>query len=514
MKKIENWETSELAAQCIIPRLDVEKFFEDSEYKNEIINLVKDGIGGFCIFGGNCELAEKATSYLQSIAEIPLIFAADFENGLPMRLDDGTSFPHAMALGIANDTKVTEEIAIAIAKEAKDIGVRWNLAPVCDINSNPKNPIINIRSFGQTSELVARHICAYIKGTQSETVASTAKHFPGHGNTAIDSHIELPIIDCSESELYENELIPFQKAIKCGVKSIMVGHLLVKSIDESKPASLSEKVIKLLLREKLGYDGIVLTDALDMKSVVNKYSQDELILQAISAGNDILLMPENPASAIRIVEQSIERSEELRQQVINSIRKIISLKRFCGLIPGFARNETKLNTWMKHTNLALRAAIKTIKSDIAESELPIDNSKQYAAFSIIQNDNDMQAASRFFTMLAQATESDCDYGYLDTNISDEDIQKLVENIQNAEFLIFAIFSRGRAYQGNIEISEKLNTMLEKISNGRKKYIIIFGYPYFERKLKCENIIYCYSDSFPSIAAAIMKLTGRELPENY
>ncbi len=514
MKKIENWAANELAAQCIIPRLDIEKFSEDSEYKNEIIKLVEKGIGGFCIFGGNCELVEKTTSYLQSIAEIPLIFAADFENGLPMRLDDGTSFPHAMAIGIANDTKITEEISIAIAKEAKDIGVHWNLAPVCDINSNPKNPIINIRSFGQTSEIVVQHIRTYIRGTQSEKVAATAKHFPGHGNTSIDSHIELPIIDCSLSELYENELIPFQTAIKCNVKSIMVGHLLVKSIDENKPASLSEKVIKLYIREKLGYDGIVLTDALDMKSVSNKFSPNELIMQAISAGNDILLMPENPSVAISIVAQAIEKSEELREQVINSVRKIHSLKRFCGLIPSFARNETKLNTWMKHTNLALRAAIKTIKSNIAESELPIDNSKQYAAFSIIQNDYDMQAASRFFTMLAQATENDCDYGYLDTNISDDDIQKLVENIQNAEFLIFAIFSKGRAYQGDIEISEKLNTIIEKVSNGRKKYVIIFGYPYFARELECKNIIYCYSDSFPSIAAAIMKLTGRELPENY
>ncbi|MEJ5244833.1 MAG: glycoside hydrolase family 3 protein [Bacteroidota bacterium] len=514
MKKTEHWESRKLAAQCIIPRIDIEKFHQISEYKDEIIKLTESGIGGFCIFGGNCDFVEKATSYLQSLAEIPLIFAADFENGLSMRLEDGTAFPHAMALGIANDAKLTEEIATAIAKEAKDIGVHWNLAPVCDINSNPRNPIINIRSFGPTSEIVSKHILAYIKGTQAENVAATAKHFPGHGNTTIDSHIELPIIDCSLSELYENEIIPFRAAIEGNVKSIMVGHLLVKSIDESKPASLSEKVIKLHIREKLGFDGLVLTDALDMKSVSQKYSPGELLLLALSAGNDILLMPENPIDAISIVEQAIEKSEELREQVISSVRKILSLKRFCGLIPSFAKNETKLNTWMKHTNLALRVAIKSIKSDIAESDLPIDSSKQYAAFSIIQNDYDMQAASRFFTMLAQATENDCDYGYLDTNISDEDTQKLVENIENAEFLIFAIFSKGRAYQGSIEISDKINNIIEKISNGRKKYVIIFGYPHFAKELECGNIIYCYSDSFPSIAAAIMKLTGRELPENY
>jgi len=514
MQKISSWNIDKLAAQIIFPRLDIETFQNDLTYQKKIITLVEKGIGGFCIFNGNCEQTEKTINYLQSIAEIPIIFTADFENGLPMRLEDGTAFPHAMALGIADDEKLTEEISTAIAKEAKDIGVHWNLAPVCDINSNPLNPIINIRAFGNNPENVFKQVKAYITGHIKEKILTTAKHFPGHGDTITDSHIEIPIINKDLAQIENNELKPFISAIEAGVHSIMVGHLLLRCLDDELPASLSGKIVKGYIRNRLNYNGLVLTDALDMQSVAKKYDFSTLISNALLAGNDILLMPEHPEQAVEIVVEMISSSKDVHQQVIKSVERIYSLKRACGLIPYYAKSNHTINTWMKHSNLALRAAIKSIISHIPENELPIDSHKQYAAFSIIQNDYDIQAASRFFTLLAQATENDCDYAYLDGNISDDEIIKIKDNITEAKYVIFAIFSKGRAYQGSIQLSEKIIDIIEKISNGRKNYIVVFGYPYFSKQLPFTNIIYGFSDSFPTIAAAIMKLTGRELPDYF
>lgn len=514
MQKIDNWKIEKLSAQCIFPRLDIENFLNDINYRQKVIFLVESGIGGFCIFGGNCEQVQKTTDYLQSIADIPLLFAADFENGLPMRLEDGTSFPHAMALGVVNNENLTEEIACAIAKEAKDIGIHWNLAPVCDINSNPQNPIINIRSFGTEPNIVSKHSLAYLKGTQKEKVIASAKHFPGHGDTSIDSHVDIPIIRKSLNELENCELIPFKEAIANGIKTIMVGHLLINEMDENLPASLSEKVIKRFLREKLNYKGLILTDALDMKSITNNFKSHDIIINAINAGNDVLLMPENPELAIQILSRAIETNPKIHEQIIQSVNKIYSLKRFCGLIPSYAKNENRLNTWMKHSNLALKAAVQSLISKVADGDLPIDSLKQYAAFSIIQKDSDIQAASRFFTMLAQATENDCDYGYLDCNITDDEIERIKNNISDAEFLIFAVFTKGRAYHGNVEFSDKMIDIIQKLSSGRRNYVIIFGYPYIKSKLPFDNVIYGFSDSFATLAAAVMKLTGRELPENY
>jgi beta-glucosidase-like glycosyl hydrolase len=210
-----------------------------------------------------------------------------------MRLTDGTSFPHHYALGKANN--YTEKIANAIAKEMKSIGIHWNLAPVCDINSNPKNPVINIRSFGEDKNIVSKNVVDYINGLHKENIISCAKHFPGHGDTETDSHTAFPVITKSLQELEQNEMIPFVEAIKSGVKSIMLGHLIVKSISEL-PMSLSNEAVKYL-RNKLNFNGLILTDALDMQAITDTYGDDAPLL-AFKAGVDIILMPENPMLVI------------------------------------------------------------------------------------------------------------------------------------------------------------------------------------------------------------------------
>lgn len=503
------WSNQKIIAQLIIPKIYTDKYFEDKEYQNDIKNLVKLGIGGFCVFEGNTQNVPIMIEQLQTLAEVPLIFCADFEYGLPMRLDEGTSFPHAMAISKTNDSLNSFKISRAIAKESKSINIYWNLAPVCDINNNPKNPIINIRSFGENSEIVKEFTIQYIKGLEAEKVASCVKHFPGHGDTEIDSHIDLPFIYKSLEELYHNELIPFINAIENNVDSIMVGHLIVPSIDKDYlPLTISEKNIDFI-RNELKYDGIIITDALDMKSMTNKYDQDELAFMSLKAGYDIALMPVNPKNTIEYLQEKVNSNLELRNQLIKSVERLIKLKRKVGLIPQYAKNTNDNQIFNNHLNLALNVAYSAIKIEGYKELLPLNEKLQIASFAILQTDRDMQSANRFFTMLAQAIDNDCDFAFIDNNITDDNINGFIENISDTELVIFPIFLKSVSYLGSISINENIKNAISKISIGRKSIIILFGNPYIKNELTADLIITTYSDSFASLAASIIYLTGRD-----
>jgi len=553
--KFNSWNNTKIAAQCVFPRLNIDTYIENKIYQNQIQELVKIGCGGFCIFQGNIETVKNVISELQMLAEIPLLFCADFENGLQMRLEDGTSFPHPMAL--AKTGNYTFEVAKAIAKEAKDVGILWNLAPVCDVNSNPKNPVINIRSFGEDAKIVTENALKYIQATQSENVIACAKHFPGHGDTETDSHYTFPILNKNLDELERCELMPFitvchpelvsgspneiLKQVQNDSKeecnnietsrseiaksdfasnkhalSVMIGHLIVKNLDTKYPASLSKNIVTDLLRKKLNYDGVIVTDGLDMRSITNTYNSKEIAELAINAGVDVLLIPENPREIIEAIEKIIERDENLRIRVIRSVNRIYDLKIWTKLIPRYAKLENNVKVFSEHLQLALRAALEATEliidddSENSKDTMLLEEDKNYAAFSIIQKSDDIQAASRFFTMLAGATENDCDYAYLDETISEAELNDMKEGITDAEFIIFALFYRGRGYSDSLGSAEKINKIIEYLSAGRDYIVIIFGDPYIANTVKGKIKILTYSDSFASLAAAIMKLTGRKL----
>ena len=511
MVKIENLSTELLAAQCVFPRINTDAFHAEEEYRNYIVNLVKKGVGGFCVFTGDMNSVELMISRLQSLADIPLLFCADFEWGLPMRLTEGTAFPYAMALGKANDIEMTEKSAAAIAEEAKAIGVDWVLAPVCDINSNPENPVINIRSFGDNSEIVEQHSQAFIKGLRSKKVLSSIKHFPGHGNTQTDSHEALPCLNMSKDEL-QNEIRPFAKAIELGADSVMLGHLLVPSIDKTMPASLSAEFVKIL-REDLKYYGIIVTDGLDMKAIVDNYSQEEPALSALIAGADIALLPEYPEKAINRIIEYAAANADFRMHLIESVKRIYNAKRKCGLIPQFAKLTGQRSTFINNPNIALKAAFGSVEL-ANQNMIPLPEKSNYAGLAYIQKDEDLQTASRFFTMLAQATENDCDFGFWDNSLTEENIEDYKSNLGTSEFYVFPVFVKGRGNGGDIAISDRLNEFFEKIAGNKPKIVILCGNPYLEIKLNpSDNLIKTYSDSFSSLAACVMKLSGREIIEH-
>ena len=548
MIKFAHWNSKKIAAQCVFPRIDVDTYLNDEVYRNDIKKLAEIGCGGFCIFQGNIEKVKNIIAELQMIAEIPLLFCADFENGLQMRLEDGTSFPHSMAL--AKTGNYTTTVANAIAKEAKNLGVLWNLAPVCDVNSNPKNPVINIRSFGEEPKIVTENTIKYVEATQFENVVACAKHFPGHGDTEVDSHSNFPVLNKNIEELERNELIPFVAAIENQVKSIMVGHLIVEKLDAENPASLSKNIVTVLLRNKLNYNGVVVSDGLDMKSITNKYTSQEIAKLAINAGIDVLLIPEKPKEIIETIQQIIENDEKMKESLLQSVNRIYNLKVWTKLIPRFASSDGNVKIFSEHLQLALKAAIEATElifadnnfadsntdsctnsstNSDADSEnnknahsknirsekelqklIPLPESQNYAAFSIIQKADDIQAASRFFTMLAGATENDCDYAYLDETISEAELNDMKSGVIGAEFVIFALFYRGRGYAATLGSAEKINKIIAHLADGRDYIIIFFGDPYIAGTVGGKIKILTYSDSFASLASAIMTLTGRKM----
>lgn len=323
--------------QFIIPRLNGKDIEKDFDY---YLGLVRKGIAGFIIFGGKLETVRQGISELQRAAKGRLIIASDLERGLGQQLIGGTIFPPAMAIAAAfrscqpsaisyQQKILLRKIFKAVAIEARYAGINTIFAPVLDINTNPKNPIIATRSFGEDTETVSFFGCEMIKAFQSSGIVACGKHFPGHGDTEIDSHISLPVIKKDLRSLGRIELVPFKNAIKAGVKMIMLGHLRVPALDPSGiPVSLSGKAVSYL-RNRLGFNGIIITDALNMgginwgNSSKSSTIEERASLMALRAGVDILLHPTNPDKIAAYLEKKL--SALSNQLSVNTFRKSLRL---------------------------------------------------------------------------------------------------------------------------------------------------------------------------------------------
>ncbi|WP_047247861.1 glycoside hydrolase family 3 protein [Maribacter thermophilus] len=325
-------------------------FINDTEEEiRQLEDLIKNhGVGGLCFFHSRASAAtnfegkkeivrnensfdtlKKLVQRYQSVSKHPLFIAIDAEWGLAMRIENTPQYPYAITLGaIQDNTGLIYQVGKNIAKDCKKAGIHWNLSPVVDINNNPNNPVIGYRSFGDDKKKVAQKALAYVKGTESEGVLTSIKHFPGHGDTDVDSHLGIPVINKTKEELLNNELYPFQELINEGVDAVMVGHLSVPALaaGKSTPSSISKEIIKDLLRNKMGFTGVVISDALNMHAVSNNFPvKGELEWLAFDAGNDILCFAEHTEDAIDMIlqkatneqiEESFERVWRLKQKAI------------------------------------------------------------------------------------------------------------------------------------------------------------------------------------------------------
>lgn len=306
-------------------------YYTNDTVDENLQNIIKtNNIGGFILTSDNITTYEKTKQFvedLQKISTIPMIISIDQEGGNVQRLKNlqdvsVSDFPYMYDLGKTKNENLSYEIAKTMAEELKTIGVNVDYAPVLDIYSNPNNTVIGKRSFGEDANLVSKMALSFANGLKDNNIIPVYKHFPGHGDTDVDSHIDLPIINKTYEELKQNELIPFQNAIDNGAQIIMIGHIALPNItNDNTPASLSKKIITDILKNDMNYNGLVITDALNMGALKNTYSDEEIYTMAINAGVDLLLMPNGSKKAIEYIKNNIDEN-----RIDESVKKILTFK--------------------------------------------------------------------------------------------------------------------------------------------------------------------------------------------
>lgn len=305
------------------------KAYEDSIGKV----IKKERIGGLVFFQGGPGRQAILTNRYQSLARVPLLITSDGEWGLGMRLDSTISYPYQMALGAVQDKELLYKMGLEVAMDYKRIGMHMNLAPDVDVNNNPKNPVINFRSFGENKYNVATKAAAYMKGMQDGGLLVSIKHFPGHGDTDVDSHYDLPQLKFTKERLDSLELYPFRELIREGAAGVMIAHMNIPALDNTPnmPSTLSKPIVTGLLKGELGFKGIVISDAMGMNGVVKHFKNGEADVMGIIAGNDILELSENSKRAVKLVRKAIKGNRISMAQIDESVKKILTAKYWAGL---------------------------------------------------------------------------------------------------------------------------------------------------------------------------------------
>ncbi len=307
---------------------------KDISHYTGISDMIRNKkIGGLIFFQGTAEKQSELINHYQNISKVPLSIAIDAEWGPGMRLDNIADFPYQMTLGAISDDSLIYRMGLEIGRELSLLGINYNLAPVADINNNPANPVINYRSFGENRENVAKKVMMYAAGLQNSRIIATAKHFPGHGDTDTDSHLDLPVISHSTERFDSLELYPFIHLINSGIGSVMPAHLNIPSLDTTPnlPSSLSKPIVTGLLKEKLGFNGLIITDAMNMKGVTKYYGPGEADAKAYIAGNDVLEFVNDVDAAINGIKGALINGSVTSEEVELKCRKILAMKLWCGL---------------------------------------------------------------------------------------------------------------------------------------------------------------------------------------
>jgi beta-N-acetylhexosaminidase len=492
---------SERLAGLIMTRLDADRWSDES-YRLDAYRLIDAGVGGFGIFAGSLEDTLQMIRAIQERAEGRLLLAADFEHGLPMRIrEGGIAYPRAMALG-RTKPGITEHLGQVIGTEMRALGVHWNWSPVADVNSDPLNPVINVRAFGENAEVVADHAAAMVKGLQKSGVLACAKHVPGHGQTSIDSHVDLPVVEAERELLESREFVPFKACIQAGVGSLMMGHLLIPALDQERPASLSPSIVNDIVRRDWGFDGLITTDALDMKAVTSTYTAERAAVLAVEAGCDVVLLPEDFDKALSGLEEAYAngRISEERLRTSEDRWKVVRERYTTTVSQGTIDQNA-------HAMMALKAADAAIMMEGDRDLLPISRFDHVTAFAVV-DEREMTSATTFFHYLAQATEVDLDTAYIDGTMSDADLQDMKEATRDTELFIFCLFTSAVAYRGSLPGLDNIPRIMEQLSAGRPSIIVACGSPYGAERLDSSLKLFTFSDTTPSIAASVLRLVGR------
>lgn len=447
-------------------------------------------VGGVIFLGGSAgELAWRCQQ-VQDWAAIPLFLAADIEEGVGQRFAGATGFPPPLALaaiaqrpdgGLEQAQSLAYEMGAWTAQEAAAIGLNWVLAPVVDVNNNPQNPVINVRAFGETPEMVSQLATAFIQGTQPYPVLTTAKHFPGHGDTATDSHLELPVIPHGCDRLRRTEYPPFQAAIAAHVDGVMSAHLLIPALDPEYPATLSNRILTGELRQALGFTGLIVTDALVMGAIANQYGANEAAVLAVAAGADILMMPADPPGAITAICAAVEQGRIQPEQIQASLERIWRAKQKITTYPAKPSDPPtgELSTSMPIDldRLATADAFSTATAILKASQRVqgcITTVPANARTLIVVDD---LLSCEFLGRKAPAIDRPRQQGY-QVQIIDGNTPDIPLETTTTQPTFLQLFIRGNPFRGSTQLSSKAQAWFEfLLATHQLQALAIYGSPY-------------------------------------
>lgn len=473
-------------------------------------------IGGVTFFRTDAELLLRQTNEWQSMAQTPLMIAIDGEWGLGMRINDGLSYPYQMTLGAITNDSLISEMGRQIAEQCVRIGINVNFAPDIDVNNEPNNPVIGFRSFGEDPDNVARKGAAYALALQNNGVLPSMKHFPGHGNTKTDSHHALPVIKNSLEEIEKIELAPFKYLIDKGVKGAMVGHLYFPALEPvvNRSSSLSKNIVTDLLKNKMNYDGIIFTDGLEMKGAYNGTHQDSVCLQALMAGNDIMILPINVVNSIEIIINAAKNDALVKNRVEESCKKVLRHKYQLGLNDyQYQKVERLDNDLNQNRYLVLKQRLYN------EAVTMLVNKKEILP---LKKDADKKIAVVTFGKDNFISNALKDNGIKNTafllknDVSEEEIKRTVKQLKSYDYVIVNIRNTSSSPSKNYGITPGIISFVEKLNKNNKVIVNLFGSPYALDKLTLNKnvnaIVVGYEDNQMVVNAILDVMIGRLSPK--
>jgi beta-N-acetylhexosaminidase len=474
---------------------------KDQNHINFVRQLVnKEKIGGIILMQDNAAQEIDLVNEFQASSEVPLLIGMDAEWGLFQRIAAAHKFPWAITLGAIQDDKLVYEMASTIANDAKRMGVNWDFAPVVDVNTNPSNPIIGNRSFGSDVQNVIRKGLAYTNGLQDNGVLAAIKHFPGHGDTDKDSHLDLPVVKHNIDRLNNTELAPFKALMDKNVGGVMVAHLYVPALESKSgvPASVSYSIITDLLKKKYGYKGLIITDALNMGAVASRYKAGELDKKAFAAGNDIMLFSQGVSDGKKLIQQAIDNGEIPQSRIEESVKKILLTKYYLGL-PNFKKISTN-----------------NINNDLNNESHALLSEKLYAnALTLLKNDQKLLPLQKNETVYYVPLE-EAPYKTFASELGNN-INLIVKkaneigSIPSGAKVIVGFHKDNSTAYKPYKISAASKAVLNKLSGNTKVILDVFGSPYALMDVDIQNIpavLVSYENNEYSQKAAAKAFTGQ------
>ena len=503
----------ERIAQLFFVRAHTDKgnAFEDS-----IARVIKkEKIGGLVFFQGGPVRQATLTQHYQAQSKVPLLIAMDAEWGVGMRLDSTISYPYQMTLGAVQNNKLIEKMGSLIAQDMKLLGMHLNFAPVVDINNNPKNPVIGFRSFGDDKYKVAEKASAYLRGMQEEGLLTSLKHFPGHGDTDLDSHFDLPQLPFTKQRLDSLELYPFKQLIAAGASGVMVAHMNIPSLDSTAklPSTLSKPIVTKVLKEELGFKGLIISDAMGMKGVVKYFPDGEADVRALLAGNDVLELSENSKRAVKLIRKAIRKHQLSWEEINERVKKVLIAKYWAGLAKPYLPD---LQNLVSQLNRAEAVALNQQLADEAITVLTsmegiqsLSKTKKTAIISIGSGTEELfeRDLKNYFSSIASITVA--------KNAGAKDLEQIESKLSGFEQLILSIHDSRKRPAPTLDYSTSVHAFLEKISPNVQA-TVVFASPYtlngLAKNLLNHTLVLAYQNSETLQHAAVKILVGELSPK--